>query len=165
MDWLFPAVCIISGLLTGLAIPGILLAYGEAFGNPFARPSQPPRSHAGRAPVLYEPSTWPSCGLCCHRCCAEQNICDPYGHNIPITRTLMMVCQKCGNKRCPHATDHRNACTGSNEPGQSGSIYGEMTPELAAAVKYRERTKSDEWHPPVPETLWGEPQEREGGAA
>jgi len=32
------------------------------------------------------------------------------------------VCAKCGNKRCPHASDHRNACTGSNEPGQQGSF-------------------------------------------
>ena len=35
----------------------------------------------------------------------------------------MVVCPKCGNKRCPHATDHNNACTNSNEPGQEGSIY------------------------------------------
>ncbi len=34
----------------------------------------------------------------------------------PIELTQMIVCQICGNKRCPHATDHRNACTGSNEP-------------------------------------------------
>lgn len=33
------------------------------------------------------------------------------------------LCETCGNKRCPHATDHRNACTGSNEPGQAGSRY------------------------------------------
>jgi hypothetical protein len=33
------------------------------------------------------------------------------------------VCATCGNKRCPHATDHRHACTNSNEPGQRGSIY------------------------------------------
>ncbi len=36
----------------------------------------------------------------------------------------MVVCPTCGNKRCPHATDHNNACTNSNEPGQTGSIYG-----------------------------------------
>lgn len=36
----------------------------------------------------------------------------------------MILCATCGNKRCPHATDHRNACTGSNEPGQPGSAYG-----------------------------------------
>ena len=35
----------------------------------------------------------------------------------------MILCPKCGNKRCPHATDHENACTNSNEPGQPGSIY------------------------------------------
>lgn len=35
----------------------------------------------------------------------------------------MILCQTCGNKRCPHATDHRNACTVSNEPGQPGSSY------------------------------------------
>ncbi|MCY0256215.1 DUF551 domain-containing protein [Klebsiella pneumoniae] len=34
-----------------------------------------------------------------------------------------MVCPDCGNKRCPRANDHRNACTGSNEPGQEGSAY------------------------------------------
>ena len=43
----------------------------------------------------------------------------------PITHTDMrfVVCPDCGNKRCPHANDHRNACTGSNEPGQEGSAY------------------------------------------
>ena len=35
----------------------------------------------------------------------------------------MFLCETCGNKRCPHAADHRNACTGSNEPGQPGSLY------------------------------------------
>jgi len=43
----------------------------------------------------------------------------------PVTMTDMrfVVCPKCGNKRCPHANDHRNACTGSSEPGQEGSAY------------------------------------------
>lgn len=36
----------------------------------------------------------------------------------------MRVCSTCGNKRCPHATDHFLACSGSNEPGQAGSCYG-----------------------------------------
>jgi hypothetical protein len=35
----------------------------------------------------------------------------------------MLICPKCGNKRCPHASDHRLACTSSNEPGQVGSVY------------------------------------------
>jgi hypothetical protein len=37
--------------------------------------------------------------------------------------THMIVCGTCGNKRCPHATDHTLTCTGSNEPGQYGSRY------------------------------------------
>ncbi|WP_249418033.1 DUF551 domain-containing protein [Citrobacter sp. RHBSTW-01013] len=43
----------------------------------------------------------------------------------PVTMSDMrfVVCQECGNKRCPHANDHNNACTGSNEPGQVGSAY------------------------------------------
>ena len=36
---------------------------------------------------------------------------------------FMMLCAKCGNKRCPHAADHDLPCTGSNEPGQEGSAY------------------------------------------
>lgn len=35
----------------------------------------------------------------------------------------MFLCEICGNKRCPHAADHNLACTGSNEPGQRGSLY------------------------------------------
>ena len=35
-----------------------------------------------------------------------------------------IVCAKCGNKRCPKATDCELDCTGSNDPGQPGSIYG-----------------------------------------
>ena len=33
------------------------------------------------------------------------------------------LCETCGNKRCPRAADHRLACTGSNDPGQLGSLY------------------------------------------
>ena len=43
----------------------------------------------------------------------------------PVTMNDMrfVVCPDCGNKRCPRANDHRNACTGSNEFGQEGSAY------------------------------------------
>lgn len=43
----------------------------------------------------------------------------------PVTMSDMrfVVCPDCGNKRCPHANDHRNACTGSNDPGQIGNAY------------------------------------------
>jgi hypothetical protein len=33
------------------------------------------------------------------------------------------ACEICGNKRCPHHTDHRLACSGSNAVGQPGSAY------------------------------------------
>jgi len=38
-----------------------------------------------------------------------------------------VVCPECGNKRCPKANDHHNACSGSNEPGQDGSAYPRST--------------------------------------
>lgn len=45
---------------------------------------------------------------------------------LPIDdeRRYMIVCPECGNKRCPKASHHANACTHSNEPGQPGSVYG-----------------------------------------
>ena len=46
--------------------------------------------------------------------------------NLPGSKPVfygMVLCPTCGNKRCPHATDHRHSCTNSNEPGQPGSIY------------------------------------------
>lgn len=42
---------------------------------------------------------------------------------VTISDMRFVVCPDCGNKRCPHANDHRQACTGSNEPGQEGSAY------------------------------------------
>lgn len=40
-----------------------------------------------------------------------------------LMRPRMFLCPVCGNKRCPKASDHRLECTGSNEPGQGGSVY------------------------------------------
>lgn len=60
-----------------------------------------------------------------HRCgCYDCNLSfnDPVS-GLPIVMTRMIVCPTCGNKRCPHATNHRHTCTGSNEPGQPGSRY------------------------------------------
>lgn len=42
---------------------------------------------------------------------------------LPLTAHQMVLCPDCGNKRCPKATHHDNACSGSNEPGQDGSSY------------------------------------------
>lgn len=46
---------------------------------------------------------------------------------LPIPDRYCMpfiVCPTCGNKRCPKATHHDQACTGSNDPLQPGSRYG-----------------------------------------
>ncbi|WP_431651239.1 hypothetical protein [Enterobacter roggenkampii] len=58
----------------------------------------------GNSPVI------PECS--CHAC-----------RPVTFADSRFVVCPECGNKRCPHANDHRNACTGSNEPGQEGSAY------------------------------------------
>lgn len=51
----------------------------------------------------------------CYRCAVES------GEHV----VRMILCETCGNKRCPHGTDHRNACTASNAAGQPGSRYAD----------------------------------------
>jgi hypothetical protein len=55
----------------------------------------------------------------CWMCNRERTV-----HGIPYSMTRMILCPQCGNKRCPHASDHRESCTGSNDPEQQGSRYG-----------------------------------------
>lgn len=61
----------------------------------------------------------------CHACTKRRTDLDPgtmmLGQSVDMMR--MFLCETCGNKRCPQAADHRNVCTGSNEPGQPGSLY------------------------------------------
>jgi NADH pyrophosphatase NudC (nudix superfamily) len=45
------------------------------------------------------------------------------GRDVLTFARPFIVCEKCGNKRCPHATDRALECTGSNAPGQPGSDY------------------------------------------
>lgn len=53
---------------------------------------------------------------------------------VDINDMRFVVCPDCGNKRCPRANDHRNACTGSNEPGQEGSAYPSAPQESINAL-------------------------------
>lgn len=64
----------------------------------------------------------------------------------PIGR-YMVVCRKCGNKRCPKANDHDHACTGSNEPGQPGSAYAEqpVATEAAQVEQVAEAAEAAQW--------------------
>lgn len=57
--------------------------------------------------------------FCCWNCHEELNKDVPF-----FERPFVGIggCHICGNKRCPHATDHRFKCTGSNEPGQIGTL-------------------------------------------
>lgn len=67
----------------------------------------------------------------CHRCTQELVESEPFVPDpelgilgmIDARLARMFLCEWCGNKRCPHATDHRNTCTWSNDPGQKGSLY------------------------------------------
>jgi hypothetical protein len=61
--------------------------------------------------------------VCCLSCVRERG--DRAGA-FPFEAVYMIVCESCSNKRCPHANDHRNASTGSNEPGQPGSAYAKL---------------------------------------
>lgn len=62
------------------------------------------------------------CG--CRQCIDERgDYHEVMGIKIPGNFTHMILCAKCGNKRCPHANDHRNECTNSNATGQPGSAY------------------------------------------
>lgn len=61
----------------------------------------------------------------CHACIKEFGLSDSelFGNPLPLSAIKMILCPDCGNKRCPKASDHRLECTGSNEPGQAGSVY------------------------------------------
>ncbi|HFK3582857.1 TPA: DUF551 domain-containing protein [Klebsiella pneumoniae] len=63
--------------------------------------------HPGNSPAI--PDCW------CRTC-----------RPVVLNDMRFVVCPDCGNKRCPRANDHRNACTGSNEPGQEGSAHPDI---------------------------------------
>lgn len=68
----------------------------------------------------------------CIQCLRDRNEGAEFGGIfIPEEMQRMIVCQICGNKRCPHSTNHRNDCTGSNDNGQPGSIYTTSEPPNA----------------------------------
>ena len=61
--------------------------------------------------------------ICCHKCAEGKTVEIAKNFQIALSAAMMILCRKCGNKRCPKASDHTLACTGSNDPGQEGSIY------------------------------------------
>lgn len=81
--------------------------YGEA--NAYSKGYYAGKKAATQAQAGAVPQCW------CLTC-RPMRLEDPYSMR-------MALCPTCGNKRCPKANDHRNECTGSNEPGQPGSAY------------------------------------------
>ncbi|WP_238139061.1 hypothetical protein [Enterobacter kobei] len=65
---------------------------------------------------------------------------------VTFSDSRFVVCPECGNKRCPHANDHRNACTGSNEPGQEGSAYpAAPQQEVESQIRKGKTVAMEEW--------------------
>lgn len=67
----------------------------------------------------------PLCG--CIKCTSARSDVKVDRRVWPSAGTVMVpgwryACEKCGNKRCPHHSDHLLACTGSNDSGQKGSV-------------------------------------------
>ncbi len=60
----------------------------------------------------------PVCG--CRQCLRDRREEEPPGSGWPVELVRMIVCPICGDKRCPHASDHRYTCTGSTAPDPPG---------------------------------------------
>lgn len=63
------------------------------------------------------------CNIPCHACIDKFDIRHPQIPRYKYNSFTMILCDECGNKRCPKASDHNLKCSGSNEPGQEGSVY------------------------------------------
>jgi hypothetical protein len=69
------------------------------------------------------------CGMPCHRCIVKFDLRHPAIPQLGLDSARMILCETCGFKRCPHASDHRLKCTVSNEPEQQGSVYSLSRPD------------------------------------
>ncbi len=77
---------------------------------------------------------------------------------VTVADMRMVLCPTCGDKRCPHATNHENACAGSSEPcnsfeclaGQRDGINAPTThaiSPLACAALTQKVTSPHNWGP------------------
>lgn len=113
--------------MTAASIALALRARGLEHPGPNVPPAVPPNvpaessagaglSPGGTLSVPAGPKSVPSTCWC--------ETCRP----ITLADARMVLCPVCGNKRCPHATHHANACTASNAPGQPGSSWEHVKP-------------------------------------
>lgn len=65
----------------------------------------------------------PIAGCVCHYCTDHFRGSAPTSGVLALYPIGMILCPTCGNKRCPKANYHANACTHSNDTGQPGSAY------------------------------------------
>jgi hypothetical protein len=72
------------------------------------------------APTFSDQRRWTDDHCGCHACVDVRSRGTTTKHGVA---SWMILCPTCRNKRCPHASNHDLACTGSNEPGQPGSVY------------------------------------------
>lgn len=94
-------------------VPGTV----DALGSTDVSASAEDDSHGFFEGAPGAPAPAPASALPIERCGCHA--CRP----VTLADMRMVLCDQCGNKRCPHANDHRNACTNSNEAGQPGSAY------------------------------------------
>jgi hypothetical protein len=90
----------------------------------------------------------------CRNCLDDFEKLNPPGPGLSHWTTRMVVCSICGNKRCPHANNHNNPCTNSNEPGQPGSSYSmseikNKTTQPSDAPEPARARRLVGWHPPA----------------
>ena len=81
-------------------------------------------------------------GCGCWTCVDEVISARPWPDSIMFP---FIVCDTCGNKRCPHAEHHALPCTGSNEPGQSGAVrYPKVSRESPLLTREEMFARMDE---------------------
>ena len=82
----------------------------------------------------------------CNACANEQlEAAGGWANTVGAFMGHPAVYSKCGNKRCPCAAHHDNECTGSNEPGQPGSMYPAFDPNRKPLTfeELRDRIEAD----------------------
>lgn len=79
------------------------------------------RNENGVPQFPFDPKKPEECG--CARCREDRDERNPSWPELPISSAMYILCPICGNKRCPHASDHNFDCTNSNSSGQLGSDY------------------------------------------